>query len=63
MQYDDKMPVTAVTLTSKEVIWTPPEGVVLRLGDFRLQVKEKSPRTLRRLSCRRNIKDFTNTIL
>ena len=31
MQYDDKMPVAAVTLTSKAVIWTPPEGAVLRV--------------------------------
>ena len=31
MQYDDKMPVAAVTLTSKAVTWTPPEGAALRV--------------------------------
>lgn len=31
MQYDDKMPVAAVSLTSKAVTWTPPEGAALRV--------------------------------
>ena len=31
MQYDDTLPVGAVTLTSASVIWKPPEGAVLRV--------------------------------
>lgn len=31
MQYDDKMPVAAVTLTRKAVTWTPPEVAALRV--------------------------------
>lgn len=31
MQYDDRMPVAAVTLTRKAVAWAPPEGAALRV--------------------------------